>query len=254
MAFSLLWLIFIALLGIFTLRGYARGSLREFTWSFALVVSAFIAPFVVDLIIGLINLIAGFIWDRLNSQGSPVNRWQVRPDNNFKIVLQTAFFLLAVGLSYLYGRKRPVPVPGKPNKFRAPSERSPLGALVGFFNGLFFLNYIYNNLTRITGRELNLAFLDNVTISVPQIGGNGAPQIGGGFIRFQENTQRFPLFNWLDYLPTIMGGFLLFYIIFVVLFNPPQTSEGRIDFLRLGLSLVGAVTILLIGVSVFWRR
>ncbi|NWJ44472.1 MAG: hypothetical protein HXX08_01200 [Chloroflexi bacterium] len=254
MTVSFLWLIVTILIGVFTVRGYARGSYREFVWSFALVVTAFIVPGVLDILIGIINVIAQFISDRVNAVAKGTGAFQIKLDNNFKTGLQTVLFLLLVGFAYLYGRKRPLPVPGKPNKFRPPSDKSLLGALVGFFNGLFFLNYIYSNITKILGKDLRLTFLDNVKIAVPQIGGNGAPQIGGGEIKLRETGERFPLLAWLDYLPLIMGGFLLFYLIFVVFFNPPTNKEGGIDFVRLFLGLAGATLILLIGVNVFLRK
>jgi hypothetical protein len=255
MTVTVVWLVILLLLIFFVKRGFERGRYREFVWSFVLVVSAFAVPGVVDFMIGLINVVAAFITDRLNGATKGNNKWELKPDRNGLIALQTFAFVVMASLGYLYGRTKAVPVPGKPTaKPRPVSAKSLLGAIIAFFNGVFFLNFIYNNITKVSGGEIKLGMLNNVKIGVPQIGGNGAPQIGGGEIRFTETTERPGLLTWLNYLPLLMGGLLLFFFLFGVLSNPPTNKDGSLDMSKIIFGLLGAAIMLLIGITVFLNK
>ncbi len=255
MTVTVVWLVIILLLIFFVKRGYERGRYREFVWSFVLVVSAFLVPGIVDFFIGLINVIATFITDRLNGATKGNAKWELKPDRNGLIALQTFAFVVLASLGYLYGRTKAVPVPGKPTaKPRPASAKSLSGAIIAFFNGVFFLNFIYNNIIRITGTEVKFGFLNNVRISLPQIGGNGAPQLGGGEIRFSDSADRPALLTWLNYLPLLMGGLLLFFFLFGVLSNPPTNKDGSLALSRIVFGLLGAAIMLLIGITVFLNK
>jgi hypothetical protein len=224
-------------------------------WSFVLVVSAFVVPGVVDFMIGLVNVIAGFITDKLNGATKGNSKWELKPDPHALIALQTFAFVVFASLGYLYGRTKAVPVPGKPTaKPRPLSAKSLSGAVIAFFNGVFFLNFIYNNITKITGSDVKFSMLNNVKIAVPQIGGNGAPQLGGGEIRFSDAGERPGLLNWLNYLPLLMGGLLLFFFLFGVLSNPPTNKDGSLALSKIVFGLLGATIMLLIGITVFLNK
>ncbi len=241
---TLLGVVSVLILLFFVVRGYARGAYREFIWAFSLVFASWATPVVVDFVINLVNIFGKFISDRLSSQGNPVT-FEVKPDVVAKTIFETFLFLVVATLTYTVGRKKPAPVPGKPTaKPRPPSEKSLLGAGVALLSGIFFCGYIYRNITRIIGGDVRPPVEATITV----------PSFPGAQIQLSDKKGSYPFLDWLNYLPVILGVILLFFLLFVVLYNPPTNKEGRMDLGRVLVGLVAAAVMLFIGANVFLRR